>query len=187
MLVLCPLTLSPSHPPGSIFFPLASRDPGLLLPKRVSFKPQSFWEEEEEVRQAGRPLPLEEEPAPAALQGRCPAEKLTFPEPLCWHCHTCPLEAQAGENPGCSGAPRFPLPGASQSLPAGKWRGGHGQPLFIWRRLPPQAPHPGQTLRQPATEPRGDGQTNQRQTRPKMATDPLLSSTGRSLGYLEIG
>lgn len=53
MLVLCPLTLSPSHPPGSVFFPLASRDPGLILPKQVSFKPQSFWEEEEEVDRPG--------------------------------------------------------------------------------------------------------------------------------------
>lgn len=66
MLVLSPLTLSLSHPPGSLFFPLASRDPGPILPKRVSFKPQSFWEEEE-VREARRPLPFEEEPAPAAL------------------------------------------------------------------------------------------------------------------------
>lgn len=151
MLVLSPLMLSPSHPPGSIFFPLASHDPGQILPKRVSFKLQSFWEEEEEVREARRPLPFEEEPAPAALQGRCPAEKLTFPKLLCWHCHTCPLAAQARGNPVMLRRPT--LPGASQSLPAGKWRGGHGRPLFIWRRLPSQAPHPGQTLRQPATEP----------------------------------
>lgn len=47
-------------------------------------------------------------------------------------------------------------------------------PPSIWRRFPPQAPHPDQTLRQAATEPRGEGQTDQRQTRPKTATDPVL-------------
>lgn len=66
MLVVSPLALSLSHPPGSLFFLLASRDPGPISPTRVSFKPQCFWEKEE-VREGKRPLPFEEEPAPAAL------------------------------------------------------------------------------------------------------------------------